>query len=108
MARISTDILISGGGVAGLTAAAAFGSAGFNVICVDPEPPVTSATATGADLRSTAFLQPAIEVLQAAGGTGRRRELLAERSGELASMEEAWERAAAQPSGPAAGSGSAA
>ena len=67
MARISTDILISGGGVAGLTAAAAFGSAGFNVICVDPEPPVTSATATGADLRSTAFLQPAIEVLQAAG-----------------------------------------
>ena len=67
MERISTDIVISGGGVAGLTAAAAFGSAGFSVICVDPEPPVTCATATGADLRSTAFLQPAIEVLQAAG-----------------------------------------
>ena len=67
MTRISTDILISGGGVAGLTAAAAFGSAGFSVICTDPEPPVTSATATGADLRSTAFLQPAVAVLQAAG-----------------------------------------
>ena len=67
MERITTDIVISGGGVAGLTAAAAFGSAGFSVICVDPEPPVTSATALGADLRSTAFLQPAIQVLKAAG-----------------------------------------
>ena len=67
MTRITTDIVISGGGVAGLTAAAAFGSAGFSVICVDPEPPVTTATAPGADLRSTAFLQPAITVLQAAG-----------------------------------------
>ena len=27
------DILISGGGIAGLTAAAAFGAAGFSVIC---------------------------------------------------------------------------
>ena len=67
MTRITTDILISGGGVAGLTAAAAFGSAGFSVICVDPEPPVTSANAADADLRSTAFLQPAIAVLDAAG-----------------------------------------
>ena len=67
MTRIQTDILISGGGVAGLTAAVAFGAAGFSVICVDPEPPVTTATAPGADLRSTAFLQPAITVLQAAG-----------------------------------------
>ena len=67
MARISTDILISGGGVAGLTAAAAFGSAGFGVICVDPAPPVTSAEAEGADLRTTAFLQPSIPVLQQAG-----------------------------------------
>ena len=67
MTRLTTDILISGGGVAGLTAATAFGSAGFTVICVDPEPPVTSATEAGADLRSTAFLQPSLEVLRAAG-----------------------------------------
>ena len=67
MSRIQTDILISGGGVAGLTAAAAFGSAGFRVICVDPEPPVTDGAAEGADLRTTAFLQPSIPVLQAAG-----------------------------------------
>ena len=67
MQRERTDILISGGGVAGLTAAAAFGSAGFSVICVDPEPPITTAQAQGADLRSTAFLQPSIPVLEAAG-----------------------------------------
>lgn len=67
MTRITTDILVSGGGVAGLTAAAAFGAAGFRVICVDPEPPVTAMEAEGADLRTTAFLQPSIPVLQAAG-----------------------------------------
>lgn len=63
----TTDILISGGGVAGLTAAAAFGSAGFRVICVDPAPPVTEEAGTGADLRTTAFLQPSRRVLEAAG-----------------------------------------
>ena len=67
MDRIKTDILVSGGGVAGLTAAAAFGSAGFSVICTDPEPPVTDRDAAGADHRSTAFLHPSIPVLQAAG-----------------------------------------
>jgi 2-octaprenyl-6-methoxyphenol hydroxylase len=67
MMRETTDILISGGGVAGLTAAAAFGSAGFRVICVDPEAPVTRMEDAGADLRTTAFLQPSILVLDAAG-----------------------------------------
>ncbi len=62
-APIETDILVSGGGVAGLTAAAAFGAAGYSVICVDPTPPVTDAAAQGADLRTTAFLQPAREFL---------------------------------------------
>ncbi len=62
-----TDILISGGGIAGLTAAAAFGSAGFDVICVDPAPPITDADAEGADMRSTAMLQPARDVLEKAG-----------------------------------------
>lgn len=65
--REATDILISGGGVAGLTAACAFGSAGFRVVCIDPAPPVTAAEDDGADLRTTAFLQPSIPVLQAAG-----------------------------------------
>ena len=65
--RETTDILISGGGVAGLTAACAFGAAGFRVICVDPSPPVTEGEADGADLRTTAFLQPSLPVLEAAG-----------------------------------------
>jgi len=43
------DILISGGGIAGLTAAAAFGTAVFQVLCVDPTPPVTDGAADGAD-----------------------------------------------------------
>lgn len=61
------DILVSGGGVAGLTAAALFGAAGFSVLCVDPAPPVTEADRPGSDLRSTAFLQPAQKLLDEAG-----------------------------------------
>lgn len=61
------DIVISGGGVAGLTAAALFGGAGFSVLCVDPAPPVTAREAEGADLRTTAFLQPAQALLERAG-----------------------------------------
>lgn len=62
-----TEILVSGGGIAGLIAAAAFGSAGHAVTCVDPAPPVTDEAAAGADLRSTAFLHPSVAVLSAAG-----------------------------------------
>jgi len=65
--RKTIDILISGGGVAGLTAAAAFGSAGFEVLCIEPTAPVTDAASPGADLRTTAFLTPSIAVLDAAG-----------------------------------------
>lgn len=61
------DVIISGGGVAGLAAAAAFGAAGHAVLIVDPAPPVTDAAAEGADLRTTAFLRPSVAVLQAAG-----------------------------------------
>ncbi len=67
MERIETDVLFAGGGVAGLTAAAAFAAAGFRAVCVDPVPPVTAAEAEGADLRSTAFLLPAVALLQRAG-----------------------------------------
>ncbi len=67
MERKNADILIAGGGVAGLTAAAAFGTAGFDVVIVDPTPPVTARDADGADLRTTAFLQPAQQFLETAG-----------------------------------------
>ncbi len=60
------DILISGGGIAGMTAAAAFGTVGFKVICVDPSPPVTNGADEDADLRSTAMLQPARALLERA------------------------------------------
>lgn len=61
MALETTDVLVCGGGIAGLAAAAAFASAGFSVICVDPAPE------GAADLRSTALLQPSVALLQEAG-----------------------------------------
>ncbi|PTV95426.1 2-octaprenyl-6-methoxyphenol hydroxylase [Rhodobacter aestuarii] len=65
--RQQTDIVISGGGVAGLVAAAAFGASGFTTICVDPAPPVTEEGAAGADMRTTAFLHPSRVILERAG-----------------------------------------
>ena len=67
MTRSKTDIMIAGGGVAGLTAAAAFGHAGFNVTIIDPAPPIIAQDDAGADLRTTAFLQPARAFLTKAG-----------------------------------------
>ncbi|WP_333714968.1 UbiH/UbiF family hydroxylase [Yoonia sp.] len=67
MKRQTTDIVIAGGGVAGLAAAAAFGTAGFNVTIIDPTPPVTVGDQDGSDLRTTAFLQPAQRFLETAG-----------------------------------------
>lgn len=61
------DILISGGGIAGLITAAAFGAEGFSVLCIDPAPPVTDEGAAGADLRSTAFLTPSVKLLEQIG-----------------------------------------
>ncbi len=61
------DIFISGGGVAGLTATIAFAQAGFTVLCADPAPPITDAEDAGADLRTTAFLQPAKTFLDQIG-----------------------------------------
>jgi 2-octaprenyl-6-methoxyphenol hydroxylase len=61
------DIVVSGGGIAGLAAAAAFGAEGHSVLCLDPAPPVTDREADGADLRTTAFLQPAQAFLDEIG-----------------------------------------
>jgi 2-octaprenyl-6-methoxyphenol hydroxylase len=64
----TTDILVVGGGVAGLAAAARLASDGHKVIVADalPPQPIDPATA-GADLRTTAFLHPAIETLRKSG-----------------------------------------
>jgi 2-octaprenyl-6-methoxyphenol hydroxylase len=67
MTRAGVDVFISGGGIAGLAAAAAFGKAGFSVLAADPTPPVETAEADGSDLRSTAFLQPARDLFERTG-----------------------------------------
>ncbi|WP_308443207.1 FAD-dependent monooxygenase [Jannaschia pagri] len=64
---MQTDILISGAGPAGLAAACVFGAEGHRVTLVDPAPPVTGEDAPGADLRTTALLQPARDLLDRAG-----------------------------------------
>jgi len=61
MADLQTDILIAGGGIAGLTAAAAFGHLGLDVLLADPAPEATN------DLRSTAFLHPARALFEEIG-----------------------------------------
>jgi len=60
--RIQCEILIAGGGVAGLAAACTFAAAGFETLCVDPSPPANSQ-----DLRSTAFLLPSVDLLTESG-----------------------------------------
>ncbi|MEM7743905.1 MAG: FAD-dependent monooxygenase [Pseudomonadota bacterium] len=57
-----TEIIVAGGGIAGLAAAARIGATGRRLTVVDPDP-------TGGnrpDRRTTAFLQPAIETLRRA------------------------------------------
>lgn len=61
------DIFISGAGIAGLIAAAAFGRAGFSVTVADPAPPVPDAASDGSDLRSTAYLRPGRDLIEDAG-----------------------------------------
>ena len=62
-----TDIVISGAGPAGLAAACALGAEGHRVVLLDPAPPVTDEGAPDADLRTTALLQPARDLLARAG-----------------------------------------
>ncbi len=57
-----TDVLVAGGGIAGRTAAARFAAAGLSVVLADPAP-----SASAGDLRTTAFLSPAIRTLERAG-----------------------------------------
>lgn len=59
-----TTVLIAGGGIAGLTAAARLGSLGLDVSVVEPSPAESGA---GDDRRTTAFLQPAVATFEKAG-----------------------------------------
>ena len=64
---IDGAVFVSGGGVAGLAATIAFAQAGFTTLCADPTPPITTRDDAGADLRTTAFLQPAKAFLEEIG-----------------------------------------
>lgn len=63
---IATDVLIVGGGLAGLSCAAVLGRAGVNVVILDREAPVKQLGA-GYDGRTTAISFASHRVLQAAG-----------------------------------------
>lgn len=65
--RETVDILVVGGGIAGMIAAAAFGASGFKTLMIDPVPPVTVGDDVGSDLRSTAFLRPARDLFEKIG-----------------------------------------
>lgn len=67
MVQHECDIFISGGGIAGLSAAGVFAAAGFSVICADPAPQITDPEAETADQRSTAILAPGRALLTDAG-----------------------------------------
>jgi 2-octaprenyl-6-methoxyphenol hydroxylase len=60
------DIVIAGGGTAGLAAAAAFGSLGLSTLCVDPAPE-GAPDGPEADLRTTAILAPARRLFEDSG-----------------------------------------
>lgn len=57
------DVIVAGGGLAGMIAAVAFVRTGLSVLCVDPVEPVVARGDTGADHRSTALLQPSRQLL---------------------------------------------
>ena len=68
-----TDILVVGGGVAGLTATAAMASAGWRTLCVDLAPEGAGLK----DARTTAFLTPSVDLLSDIGVWDRLAEAMA-------------------------------
>ncbi len=67
MAECEFDIFISGGGIAGLVAAAALGTAGFSILLADPAPAPRRDEDPETDPRSTAFLRTSKALLDEAG-----------------------------------------
>ena len=61
------EILVAGGGLAGLSAACVLAADGHGVTLVDPAPPPRPGEERAADRRTTAILQPGRDMLMAAG-----------------------------------------
>lgn len=71
---MDTEIVISGGGPAGLAAACALGAEGRRVAVLDPSPPATEDADPAADIRSTAVLRPGRDLIDRAGAWDRLRD----------------------------------
>nr|WP_321508753.1 FAD-dependent monooxygenase [uncultured Celeribacter sp.] len=65
--RSTHDVVVSGGGIAGMIAAAAFAASGFRTVMIEPTTPVITGDEAGSDLRSTAFLRPARDLFARIG-----------------------------------------
>lgn len=63
----SCDILVVGGGIAGLIASSAVARAGYKTICIEPRVPITQGHDPEADTRTTAFLTKSLDILERAG-----------------------------------------
>ena len=70
--HIHATVLIIGGGLSGLTLAAALGEAGVDVTCIDRDPPINQLTQKY-DGRTTAVSYASHQVLQMAGAWERMR-----------------------------------
>ena len=65
-ADLTADVAVIGGGITGLAMTLALGRAGFETVCVDPQPPEPEA-AQHLDGRTTALLMPSIRALETLG-----------------------------------------
>lgn len=65
-ADLTTEVVVVGGGLAGLSLACALGTAGVPTVCVDRDSPAAQSVA-GFDIRTTALAHCAKEVLAGAG-----------------------------------------
>ena len=61
------DIIVVGGGIAGLTTMSLLSKLGFKVLCVEPLRPPAQSKLQTSDLRSTAYLVNAVNLLKEAG-----------------------------------------
>lgn len=74
MSKKTTDVFISGAGIAGLALAIGLAKTGRSVTLADPAPPPQSRDEDQSDLRSTAFLRPGRDFLDDIGVWTRLRD----------------------------------